>query len=502
MLISPQYIHLSRQIETLPQAVDQGNGQLIFNGRNKIWLITIDDNVRIVVKRFKKHFWIKQLIYTYFRKNKALRSFENAQELIQRGYDTPRPIAYWEKHKHGILSDVYYACEYTDAEAIRPRLIDREDFDKELATAYAQYVANMHENGVLHLDLNPTNVLYTENQAPNEKFHFQLIDLNRMKFYDGAVPKAECMENLTLLWRLTDVFRFFVNEYAKLRHWSKEDIATVIHVKKRHDRRWNRRKTLTSIFKRNKVRMLINSKYMYLDAFIRTIPKIFDDQGKTIYKKRNEIKLFHAPDGKILCVKCYCKPNIINRWIYSLGIRKPKGLRAYQFPALMKEKGIDTPESVAYIECRRYGILRESYFISLKSNYEHNLFEVGNAAKGSYEDLAIALARFTADIHEKKVMHRDFSPGNILYTKEPDGTFHFQLVDTNRMYFGYISQTEGLRNLRKLWGPKRFFTMVIEEYARICGYDCARSLEIALKARRNFWTAYGKKHIIHFNLEL
>ena len=71
-----------------------------------------------------------------------------------------------------------------------------------------------------------------------------------MRFYEGGpVPKDACMENLTLFWWLTDVYRFVLDEYARMRGWSEEDIQTAIRVKQQHDRRWIRRKNFTALFK-------------------------------------------------------------------------------------------------------------------------------------------------------------------------------------------------------------------------------------------------------------
>ncbi len=39
--------------------------------------------------------------------------------------------------------------------------------------------------------------------------------------------------------------------------------------------------------------IVINSKYLHLEEFIRRIPEEWGHIGKTIYKKRNEIKVVH-----------------------------------------------------------------------------------------------------------------------------------------------------------------------------------------------------------------
>lgn len=240
--VNRDYESLRQWIETLPRLFEEKQGQLLYHGRNEVRLFEIDGH-RLVVKRFKRHDWLKRLVYTFFRENKAKRAYVNALRLLERGFTTPTPIAYMEIHHQRLLCQVYYICAYTDSLPIRPRLIEQKPFDKQLAIVYARYVASLHESGVLHRDLNPTNVLVDNND------HFELIDINRMRFYDGPVPKSECMENLTLFYWLTPAYRFILEEYARQRGWREADIAEAIRVKERHDKRWIRRKQITHLGK-------------------------------------------------------------------------------------------------------------------------------------------------------------------------------------------------------------------------------------------------------------
>jgi serine/threonine protein kinase len=257
IVVSPEYQSLSEWLVQVPRLFDDNQGEVLYKGRNEIRLFEVE-GAKLVVKRYKKHDIIKTLVYTFFRKNKARRSYENAVSLRQRGFQTPREVAYMECSLAGLTTQVYYVCAYTGSEPIRPRLIEQEPFDETLATAYARYVASLHEAGVLHRDLNPTNVLFTTTHHPSPTTHhpspttqyaFELIDINRMQFFDGPVPKAECMENLTLFYWLPPAYRFILNEYARQRGWTENDIAEAIRVKERHDRRWVRRKKITHPFR-------------------------------------------------------------------------------------------------------------------------------------------------------------------------------------------------------------------------------------------------------------
>lgn len=239
------YEHLSGWLSEMPRSFDEQQGTLIYDGRNQIRLFAVG-GMKLVVKRYKRHDWFKRLAYTFFRKDKARRSFENAMMLRDRGFRTPHEVAFLEVKCAGVITQVYYVCEYTDAQPIRLRLIDQEPFDESLAVAYARYVASLHGHGVLHRDLNPTNVLFTETDG---EYGFEMIDINRMRFFESQVPKALCMENLTLFWWLTEVYRFVLGVYAETRGWTDDDVQQAVAVKQRHDRRWVRRKKVTGKLK-------------------------------------------------------------------------------------------------------------------------------------------------------------------------------------------------------------------------------------------------------------
>lgn len=219
----------------------------LHNGRNKIMLCTSPLGEKFAVKKYKRHDLIKRIAYTFFKHNKAKRAYENARELRGRGFETPQEIAYVEEYRFGFVTQVYYVCAYTSCCAIRSELIDCESFDEGLATAYARYVVSLHKAGVLHRDLNPTNVLYKKSP---DGYEFELIDINRMCFYDSEVPKAESMENLTLFWWLSDVYKYILNVYAAHRGWSADDVCKAVRIKQSHDRNWVRRKRFTGWLKK------------------------------------------------------------------------------------------------------------------------------------------------------------------------------------------------------------------------------------------------------------
>ena len=75
-----------------------------------------------------------------------------------------------------------------------------------------------------------------------------------------------------------------------------------------------------------------------------------------------------------------------------------------------------------------------------------------------------AFARFTADLHEKKIYHSDYSPGNILYKKEVDN-IHFVLVDLNRVQFRKVTEAMAYKSFSRLDFSIEMLEIVAREYA-------------------------------------
>lgn len=249
------------------------------------------------------------------------------------------------------------------------------------------------------------------------------------------------------------------------------------------------------------MKFIINPDYNYLSDYIKTLPQRFNIEGETIYTGRNHIKVMITPDGLTINIKRYHAPRGINSIIYSTGIRMPKGVRAFKYPDILLAKGINTPEAIAYIENRKMGLLSECYLITVQCPYKHTMYEFGDAPKGTYEECAKAFAHFTARMHDQEVLHLDYSPGNILWDKQGED-YLFSIVDINRMHFGPINMKQGCANLRRLWGPKQFFLIIVREYAKTRGFNPNEAEKIALTMRESFWNHFGKKHRIKFKLEL
>ncbi|MDR1103195.1 MAG: lipopolysaccharide kinase InaA family protein, partial [Tannerella sp.] len=213
---------------------------------------------------------------------------------------------------------------------------------------------------------------------------------------------------------------------------------------------------------------VLNPQQQVFDSFVRSLPDTFDRDGRTIYRQRNEIKVFET-GGMAVNVKRFRKPHLLNRVAYTF-FRPSKAERSYRYAFRLRELGIDTPEPIAYILMKKNGLLHVSYYVCRQVPHEHTMYEFGRGGIAGRESVLQAFAGYTARLHEAGVYHRDYSPGNILFRQEKEEV-RFCLVDINRMRFGPVSVRQGCAAFARLWGPEPMFRLLAERYAEERGAE-------------------------------
>ncbi|GGZ35059.1 hypothetical protein GCM10007049_30590 [Echinicola pacifica] len=223
-----------------------------------------------------------------------------------------------------------------------------------------------------------------------------------------------------------------------------------------------------------KVDLVINPKYHYLEEYIKSIPQTFDHKGQLIYDLRNHVRVDQV-SGARLVIKSYRKIYLANRLIYNF-LRPTKSKRAYSYGFALQQRGINTPEPIAYIDYYRFGQLKGGYFISLFSDYEplthFNLEQMDHTVQ-----MLDALAVFIHRLHQNGVFHEDFTLNNILY-KEEDGQFDFMVIDNNRLKLRKVSMRDAMKNLNRLNLNPEMMTYLIRKYSEANGLDTLKELKL------------------------
>ncbi|WP_288856977.1 lipopolysaccharide kinase InaA family protein [uncultured Bacteroides sp.] len=232
------------------------------------------------------------------------------------------------------------------------------------------------------------------------------------------------------------------------------------------------------------MQILIQPKYQSAFEFVSNLPEKFGTEGETIYASRNVVKRFKN-DDKEWIVKRYKTPNLIQRLAYTFW-RKSKAKRAFLYAQKLESIGIDTPEGIACVECKKYRLFHTGYFISGVCHYPP-LYPLLVKEEAFDKRAASALAAFFVSMHQKGFFHGDPNLSNILYHIDEAGKYHFTVIDTNRSTFkASASPKECLENLKRITHRRDLLQYITEEYASLRGWDIAQSTKQVMDALGKF----------------
>jgi len=211
------------------------------------------------------------------------------------------------------------------------------------------------------------------------------------------------------------------------------------------------------------------------------------------YGKRNKIKLFEL-EGKTINIKSFKVPHFINKIAYKY-FRKSKAKRSFEFATILLEKGIRTPQPIAYVENYNFIGLKDSYYLSEHLQCDLTFRELITIPDyPDHENILRQFTRFSFELHEKGVEFLDHSPGNTLIKKREDGNYNFYLVDLNRMNFHNSMDFEiRMKNLSHLTPKKEMIAVMSNEYAKISGVSEAIIFETLWKYTSEFQERFYRK---------
>lgn len=229
--INPKYESLKEFINHLPTtfAID---GEVVYEARNQLRKFSVQ-GYEVIVKRYKIPHIINRIAYTYLRAPKAVRAYEYAQKLLSMNIQSPEPIAYIITQKGGLIAYSYFISIYESTYKDIRSVMEGSETDENLIQSLGKYTASLHNQGVLHHDLSPGNVLYTK-QA--NEYQFSLIDINRMEFTTNISFKKRCKSFNRLSFN-KDVLKRVAAAYAEGAGFDK--IRTVEEITKYSDNYFN-----------------------------------------------------------------------------------------------------------------------------------------------------------------------------------------------------------------------------------------------------------------------
>lgn len=223
VIVNSEYMKFSKFAESLPLCFEK-EGTTIYEKRNSVKLFQVGD-ITLVVKRYKRPMLHQRMDYTFLRKSKARRAYDYALRLCDLGIDTPKPVACVEVFRHGLFDVGYFVSTYCGDPDLK---ILKETPDDGLIAAFAHFLVNMHSKGVLHGDLNLSNILYKPDDTEAQGYHFTVIDTNRSRFV-GNPSQRQCLRNLVRVSHDRQLNERIISHYAQIRGWDQNECVKVVN---------------------------------------------------------------------------------------------------------------------------------------------------------------------------------------------------------------------------------------------------------------------------------
>ena len=212
-IINPEYLHLRDFLLSLPAHFEHLEcDEVLHSGRNEVRLYTVA-GVKLVVKSFARISRINRIAYGLLRPSKAVRAYRYAQRLLAMGIDTPVPVAAIDVRKGGVLRHSFFVSLYSEYESLDVLNHYPKQPLEPLLNALTDYILKVHDCGVLHDDLNASNILYRK--IDKEYYLFQLIDINRLSFRRN-LSHNERLRNLRKLNCNPMAYFYILGRYAQI----------------------------------------------------------------------------------------------------------------------------------------------------------------------------------------------------------------------------------------------------------------------------------------------
>lgn len=233
------------------------------------------------------------------------------------------------------------------------------------------------------------------------------------------------------------------------------------------------------IFNKNEIISFINS---------------FETNGKLLYGgKRNAIKIFEI-NGNFVNIKSFKIPHFINKIAYKY-FRKSKARRSFEYATTLLQKGIGTPQPIAYFENYDFIGLKDSYYVCEHLDCDLTYRELVEITEyPDHDKILRQFTQFSYHLHQKGVEFLDHSPGNTLIKKNAEGNYDFFLVDLNRMQFHESMSFEiRMKNLCRLTPVKEMVAVMSNEYAKVSGESEQLIFETLWKMTADFQERFYRK---------
>jgi hypothetical protein len=226
--IDREYGYMMDFVREIPQHEYQV--QKVFRNNRNIVELTQCQDTPLVVKKFKRPTLANCVIYTFLRRTKPQRAFDNALMLRSMGIDTATPVAYIEQKRHGFFHTGWFIAKflpYDTLDKVYDSLPD-EASRKQLISAFLQFTVDMANKGIINKDYNSTNIL--THKERDGQWHFALVDINRIRL--GRPKLHDEAHALEQLGASPELLVKYLPQYAQSRKLDQDELFAILYVGK------------------------------------------------------------------------------------------------------------------------------------------------------------------------------------------------------------------------------------------------------------------------------
>ncbi|TGN29740.1 Kdo domain containing protein [Empedobacter tilapiae] len=235
-------------------------------------------------------------------------------------------------------------------------------------------------------------------------------------------------------------------------------------------------------------KIVVNNNYKTTQTEIKSIIENFNLIDDYIAKgTRNSIKKKRLESGRIVTIKSFKIPNIVNKFVYRF-FRKSKAERSYEYAKELIRLGFLTPYPIAFVENKTAVSFRDSYYfcelVEADLTYRE-LVEIPTWENRN--EILKQFTKFTFDLHEAGIEFLDHSPGNTLIKQVGENQYEFYLVDLNRMNFhDSMSFENRMKNFSRLTPQKEMIEIMGKEYAKLINKPEQEVIEVMWNKTQEF----------------
>jgi tRNA A-37 threonylcarbamoyl transferase component Bud32 len=445
----------------LEEWLQAGQAQIVKQGPHRIvYRVSLADGQVVYLKHNllpDSRAWLRQLV----RPSKARTECDRAVAIAARGVPTVTPLAVGERQALLGACDSYIVTRSLDdtqtlnsflATVLAPMPAPRHGrVRRNLARALGEFVARLHDAGVMHNDFHAANILV---RLEGDEPRLFLIDLNTVRL-GAPLSWAASRENLIVLTRWfvprvsrADRLRFWRAYFVArgMGVWPRGPLGPTDHFAFAGEVEAGALYSTLAFWKNRDPRCFANNRYyrrlrgrgvaghavadfdrMTLAALVADPDAPFRRPGVKLLKDSRsstvaELEVPHRGGVKRVIYKRFRLTTWTDPW--AALVRRSPALRSWMFGHGFRERCLPTARPLVVLHRTRAGLRREGYLLCEKienavdlHGYVENLSRRSAAeARRSLCTCIDAVARAVRLLHRCRLSHRDLKAANLLLT--------------------------------------------------------------------------------------